>query len=122
MTSTTEVKRPVKYIKSPSVISGYLLVMVIVCHSALTTLRYIRRLDDDCPVYTLHLVCRVPATKKETAVEEEQLQQQQLEAAGEGLQQQQHEELQNWTWYTHGLIPPHSSQMSQENIQQVGNI
>jgi hypothetical protein len=84
------------------------------------------RLEDDCPVYTIHLVCRVPDRKHApSAAAEVGGAARTGSVVGErvgalsGPAETPGQEVQDWMRYMQDLTNNSSSQLSEENLQQV---
>jgi hypothetical protein len=85
------------------------------------------RLEDDCPVYTIHLVCRVPDRKHAPSAVTEGGGAARTGSVGEttgrvgalrGPVETPGQEVQDWMRYMQDLTNS-SSQLSEENLQQV---
>jgi hypothetical protein len=82
------------------------------------------RLEDDCPVYTIHLVCRVPDRKHAPSAAAEGGGAPRTGSVGERVGalsaavEATGQEVQDWMRYMQDLTNS-SSQLSEENLQQV---
>lgn len=89
-------------------------------------LRDFLRLDDDCSIYTIHLVCRVPETKSDAAMVEKTTTTTTTEECGSGTVGvtgvgdggPEQEQVHDWMLYMQNLSQ-NSSQLSEENLQQM---